>query len=70
MKVGNRMWTNKTKQKGYSKIIEGIKRNVYAWITRHPQVVQLPLSNYCLKVMFDDNTETQLVPIFYFKCPL
>ena len=35
---------------------------MYAWITRHPQVFQSPISNDCLKVMFDDQTETQLVP--------
>ena len=40
MKVGNSLWTNKTKRKGRSKINEQIKRNMYAWITRHPQVVQ------------------------------
>ena len=52
------------KQKGHSKTKEQIKRNVYAWITRHPQVVQSPIYNYCLKVMFDDQTEPQLVPNF------
>ena len=35
---------------------------MYAWITRHPQVVQSPIFNDCLKVIFDDQTETQLVP--------
>ena len=37
---------------------------MYTWITRHPQVVQSPISNYCLKVMLDDQTEPQLVPNF------
>ena len=31
-------------------------------MTRHNQVFQYPISNDCLKVMFDDQTETQLVP--------
>ena len=31
-------------------------------ITHHPQVVQSPISNDCLKVMFDDQTEPQLFP--------
>ena len=62
MKVGNSMWTNKTKVKGHSKTNKQIKRNLYAWITRHPQVFQSPISNYCLKVTFDDQTEPQLVP--------
>ena len=35
---------------------------MYAWITRHPQVFQSPISNDCLKVVFDDQTEPQLVP--------
>ena len=40
MKVGNSLWTKKTKRKGNSKINEHIKRNLYTWTTRHPQVVQ------------------------------
>ena len=35
---------------------------MYAWITCHRQVVQSPISNYCLKAMFDDQTEPQLFP--------
>ena len=35
---------------------------MYAWITPHTQVVQSPISNYCIKVIFDNHTETQLVP--------
>ena len=35
---------------------------MYAWIKRHTQVVQSPISNYCLKVMFDYHIEPQLVP--------
>ena len=35
---------------------------MYAWITCHHQVVQSPISNYCLKVMLGDQTEPQLVP--------
>ena len=31
-------------------------------ITRHNQVVQSPISNDCLKVLFDDQIEPQLVP--------
>ena len=39
---------------------------MYEWITRYPQVVQSPISNAFLKVMLDDQTEPQLVPIFLF----
>ena len=56
MKVGTILWTKKTKLKVHSKINEHIKRNLYAWITRHPQVVQSPIYNHCLKVMLDDQT--------------
>ena len=62
MIVGNSLWNNKTKLKMNSKINEQIKINIYACITRHPKVVQSPISNDCLKVMFDDQTEPQLVP--------
>ena len=54
------------KRKEHSKINEHIKRNLYTWITCHPKVVQSPISNDCLKVMLDDQTEPQLVP----KCLL
>ena len=52
----------KKKRKGRSKINEQIKRNLYTLITHHPQVVQSPISNDCLKVLLDDQTEPQLVP--------
>ena len=52
----------KIERKGHSKINEQIKRNLYTWIIRNPQVVQSPISNDCLKVMLDDHTEPQLVP--------
>ena len=35
---------------------------MYTCITRHPQVVQSPISNDCFKVMLDDQREPQLVP--------
>ena len=62
MKLVNILWTKKTTRKRHSKINDQIKRNLYAWITCHPQVVQSPISNDCLKVMFGNQTEPQLVP--------
>ena len=62
MKVGNSLWTNKTKRKGHSKINDKIKLNLYEQITLHPQVVQSPISYDCIKVMFDDKIQPQLVP--------
>ena len=54
--------TIKKKRKWNSKINEQIKHNLYAWITQHPQVVKSPIANDCIKVMFDDQKEPQLVP--------
>ena len=59
MKVCNSLCKNK---KGHSKINEQIKRNLYTWMTRHPQVVQSPISNDCLKVVLDDQKEPQIDP--------
>ena len=58
-KVGDILWTNK-KRKGHSKINDQIKRNMYVWITRHPQAVQSPIYNKCLKVIFNYQKEPQL----------
>ena len=55
------------KIKGHSNINYKIKRNMYAWITCHTQVVQSLISNYYLKVIFDDQTEPQLVPKLLFQ---
>ena len=60
MKVVNIL--REKKLKGHSKINEQIRHNMYKCITRHPQVVQSPISNDCLKVVLDDQTEPQLVP--------
>ena len=62
MEVCNSLWTKKPKRKRHSKINDQIKRNMYTWITHNPQVVQSPISNNCLKVMFDYQKEPQLVP--------
>ena len=64
MKVGTNLWANNIffNGKGIQKKRGQIKRNMYAWITRHPQAVQSPISNDCLKVMFDYHTEPQLIP--------
>ena len=62
MKVRTSQWTKKIKRKEYSKINEQIKRNMYAWITRHPQVEKSPISNDFIKVILDDQTEHELVP--------
>ena len=62
MKVSTSQWNNKIKRKVHSRINEQIKCNLYTWITCHPQVVQSPISNDCLKFMLDDQTEPHLFP--------
>ena len=55
-------WALKPKQKGNSKINDQIKKSLYSWIMNHPQVVQSPIFNYCLKINIFGHTEPQLVP--------
>ena len=62
IKVGKLACGPIKKTKRALKINDQIKRNLYAWITRRPQVVQSPIYNDCLKVMLDDQTEPQLFP--------
>ena len=60
MKVGNSMWTNKTKRKYHSKINNNIKRNIYTWITRHYQVFNhqflMIVSKLCLMIRHNLNS--------------
>ena len=58
----NTPWALKQKRKGNSKIDEQIKKCLYNWIMHHPQVVQSPIVNICLRVKIDGHTEPQLVP--------
>ena len=50
------------KRKKHSKTKKQIQSKIYTWITRHPQVLQSPIYNDCLKAIFDYQTEPQLVP--------
>ena len=40
IKAGCSLWKNNKQLKGHSKINDQIKRKLYTWITRHPQVVE------------------------------
>ena len=51
------------KRKVHTKINEQVDKSLYIWILQHPQVVQYPISNNCLKVYIDGHSEPQLVPI-------
>ena len=45
IKYGNTPWVLKPKRKVNSKISEQIKKSLYNWIMRHPQVVRSPIFN-------------------------
>ena len=55
-------WALKQKLKGNSIINDLINKSLYNCIIRHPQGVQSPIVNYCLKVNIDGHTEPQLLP--------
>ena len=38
-----------------------MKKSLCNWILQHPQVVQYPIENACLKVSIDGHSATQLV---------
>ena len=44
------------------KIYEHINKSLYNCVIHHPQGVQSPIFNYCLKMKIDVHTEPQLVP--------
>ena len=62
IKFGNKPRALKQKQRGNSKIDEQINKSLYKWIMHHPQVLQSPIVNDCMKVKIDGHTEPQLVP--------
>ena len=52
----------KQKRKGHSKISKEISNSLYNCIIHHPQVLQSPIANDCLKVKIDGYTEPQIFP--------
>ena len=52
----------KQKRKGNLKFSEEISKSSHNWIIHHPQVLQSPIANDCMKVKIDGYTEPQLVP--------
>ena len=61
IKYGTTPWVLKQKQKRNSKINYQINNSLYNWIMHHPQDVQSPIVNDCLKVNIGGHTEPQLV---------
>ena len=44
-----------------------VKKYLYNWIVQHPQVVQSPISNDCIKVCIDGHSEPHLFPKLLLK---
>ena len=62
IKSGTTPWALELKRKGNSIFNDQIKKSLYNWIMHHPQVVQSPIFNDCLKVNIDGHTRPQVVP--------
>ena len=60
IKAGTTPWSLKPNREVNSKINEQIKKYLYNWIMHHPQVVQSPIFNDCLKVNIDGHTEPHI----------
>ena len=60
-RAGSMLWSSIPNTKGHKKINAQLKRYLYNWILQHPQVVQSPFANNCLKVSIDGHSEPQLV---------
>ena len=59
---GTTPWALKPKQKVNSRINDQIKKSLYNWIMYHPQFVQSPIFNDCLKANIDGHTRSQFFP--------
>ena len=57
IKYGNKPWALKKGEKGIKKINDQIKKYLYNFIMHHPQVVQSPIFNDCLKGNINGNTK-------------
>ena len=61
-KSGTIPWALKPKRKVNPKINNQINKSLYNWIINHPQVVQSPIFNDCLKMRIYGHTVLQIVP--------
>ena len=62
IKSGTKPCTLKQNRKLNSKINDPIKKSIHNWIMHHPQFLQSPIFNYCLKLDIDGHTRPQMVP--------
>ena len=62
IKAGTMPCALKPKQKGNPMIKDHMNKALYSSIINHPQVVQSPIANYCLKMNIDGPNIPQIVP--------
>ena len=62
IRTGITLWSSISKRHRHTKINLCLKRDFYNWILQHPQVVQSPRANYCIKLSINIQAEPQLVP--------
>ena len=55
-------------RRGHKKINERTKTSLYNWILQHPQVVQYPIANGCLKMSIDSHYKSRVVTKNFCKC--
>ena len=67
IRIGNVLWSSILKKRGHTKIIAYIKQALYSSVLHHPQAVQSPISNDCLKVSIYGQSETYILPKLLFK---
>ena len=62
IRSGSMLWSSILNRKGRTKINSQVDKYLFNWIIQHPQVVQSPIVNKCLKVFIDSHFGPRLVP--------
>ena len=62
IKKSNVLWKNIAKLCVNTKINQKVRESPYRFILNHPQVVQYPISNYCICVSIDENSKKESIP--------
>ena len=60
----SQVWSKIPNIQGHTKINEHVNIAFYYWILCHPQIVQSPIANNCLKITINRKTAPQLVSRF------
>ena len=47
-------WSSEKRNKGFSRISDGVESSLHKWIISHPHVIKYPIANDYIKVRFDD----------------